>query len=199
MKPCHAAALALLGWYLMVPPPMRLSDGRIDPDMISDLSAPLPHWYRVRSFDTAAACTAELEVMKRRAAVWKRQAAREHPLPALGEPENRCVSSDDPRLGTQVKTTRAAAPRVSGWYLMVPPGDLHTCPNRRAPISEWQILAWFDVAAKCESVNDRDHQHYDDMASEQRGSGVCAEMTPYIAQMIVEECIATDDPRLKSN
>jgi hypothetical protein len=74
----HTAALAPVGWYLMISPPMRLSDGTIDPDLIPDLSAPLPHWFHVRSFDTAADCAAELEVMKRRA-------AREHPPPALGE------------------------------------------------------------------------------------------------------------------
>src|SRR5882762_7449737 len=98
MKSRHAAALALVGWYLMLPPPMRLSDGRIDPDLSSDLSAPLADWFHVRSFDTAADCTAELEVMKRRGA----QFQREHPLPVLVENANRCVSSNDPRFGTQV-------------------------------------------------------------------------------------------------
>ena len=107
----HATALALVGWYLMVPPPMRLSDGHIDPDEIPDLNAPLPQWSNLRSFDTAADCTAELEVMKRRGA----QFLREHPNPAFADPTNRCVSSNDPRLGTQVETTHTGAPRVSGW------------------------------------------------------------------------------------
>jgi hypothetical protein len=40
MKPRHAAALALVGWYLMVPPPM---DGN---PQTPDLSAPLSKWQR---------------------------------------------------------------------------------------------------------------------------------------------------------
>jgi len=189
----HSAALALVGWYLMVPPPMRVSDVKFDLAVIPDLNAPLPHWFNVRSFDTAADCTAELEVMKRRGA----QFLREHPNPAFADPVNRCVSSNDPRLATRVKTTHTGAPRVSGWYLMVPPGDLHTCPNRSAPISEWQILGWFDVAAKCESVSERNHNHYDDMATKEQWVGSPCGDDPYIAQIIGEDCIASDDPRLK--
>lgn len=44
MKTCHAAALALLGWYLMVP----LVGG--------DASAPLSQWRTIDSFDTAQEC-----------------------------------------------------------------------------------------------------------------------------------------------
>jgi hypothetical protein len=38
MKPSHAAALALVGWYLMVPPPVFHSS------MPVDLDAPLSKW-----------------------------------------------------------------------------------------------------------------------------------------------------------
>jgi hypothetical protein len=44
----HAAALALLGWYLMVAP---LADSRT-----VDLDAPLTKWDIFRSFDSAAQC-----------------------------------------------------------------------------------------------------------------------------------------------
>ena len=37
MKPRHAAALAFVGWYLIMP--HLLSDGR------ADMSVPLSHWY----------------------------------------------------------------------------------------------------------------------------------------------------------
>jgi hypothetical protein len=47
MKSCHPAALALVGWYLMVPPTKDAND--IDP------SVPLPKWVVLRAFDTAAA------------------------------------------------------------------------------------------------------------------------------------------------
>jgi hypothetical protein len=46
MKPHHAAALALVGWYLMVLP-TKDANG-IDP------SDPLPRWVVLRAFDTAA-------------------------------------------------------------------------------------------------------------------------------------------------
>src|SRR5579864_3886870 len=39
--------------------------------------------------------------------------------------------------------------------------------HSQAPISEWQILAWFDVAAKRDSLKDRSSKHYD-MYGEQR-------------------------------
>jgi hypothetical protein len=47
MELSHAAALALVGWYLMVPP------------MLGDYSpkpAPLNHWGLFQSFDTAREC-----------------------------------------------------------------------------------------------------------------------------------------------
>jgi hypothetical protein len=47
MRLRHAAALALVGWYLMVPP---TTDGKIDN------SAPLSQWDIRSSFDSAATC-----------------------------------------------------------------------------------------------------------------------------------------------
>ena len=52
MKFCHAAALALVGWYLMVPPVRPGTD-------LSDLSpqpAPLSQWDTQAAFDTAEEC-----------------------------------------------------------------------------------------------------------------------------------------------
>ncbi len=51
MKPCHAAALALVGWYLMVPPLVG------DPFHI-DHAAPLSEWKIKSSYDTAEQCEA---------------------------------------------------------------------------------------------------------------------------------------------
>jgi hypothetical protein len=48
MKLGHTAALALAGWYLMVPP--RVSDW---PVLVYDTSAPLSKWHQGGSFDTA--------------------------------------------------------------------------------------------------------------------------------------------------
>jgi len=49
MKALHAAALALVGWYLMAPP-MYL------PTYDVDVDAPLSKWKIVGSFDTADEC-----------------------------------------------------------------------------------------------------------------------------------------------
>ena len=43
MKPRHAAALALVGWYLLVPAP-------------GDETQPLSYWSHVESYDTAKEC-----------------------------------------------------------------------------------------------------------------------------------------------
>jgi len=47
-KTRHAAALALVGWYLMVPPTENAN--HIDPFV------PLSKWVVLRAFDTATAC-----------------------------------------------------------------------------------------------------------------------------------------------
>ncbi len=48
MKPRHAAALALVGWYLMTPPPQKLGDNA---DNLS-----FGRWGIQQSFDSATAC-----------------------------------------------------------------------------------------------------------------------------------------------
>ena len=47
MKPRHAAALALVGWYLMVPPLFKKG---------IDLNAPPSQWEHRQAFDTADRC-----------------------------------------------------------------------------------------------------------------------------------------------
>ena len=55
MKLRHAAALALVGWYLMVPP---LAGTKQHPGL--DTNAPISHWSIYKSFDTAKACETAL-------------------------------------------------------------------------------------------------------------------------------------------
>jgi hypothetical protein len=50
MKPRHAAALALVGWYLMVPPPVLHSSLPVD------LGAPLSEWRLFSLHDSVADC-----------------------------------------------------------------------------------------------------------------------------------------------
>jgi hypothetical protein len=101
----HAAALALVGWYLMVPP--------IEPDVrkmkatsgawVFNYDAPIGTWLLSRSFDTAAEC------QNRRMELWRDGEAVErlHKPPqslTLNEAARiagmkaQCIASNDPRL-----------------------------------------------------------------------------------------------------
>ena len=82
MKPRHAAALALVGWYLMMPPSKTPKPDVLTllaPIFIADTAAPLSRWTKVDTFPTQLRCEA------RRAA-------------DLRAPVEQCVPDDDPRL-----------------------------------------------------------------------------------------------------
>jgi hypothetical protein len=98
MKTRHAAALALVGWYLMTPPVnFPSSDEPVD-------SAPLAQWYRWHSFDAASECE-RFRISKQNhywAIVLKAQphsnlqnAARDFHNAMI---DGKCIASDDPRL-----------------------------------------------------------------------------------------------------
>jgi hypothetical protein len=72
MNPRHAAALALVSWYLMVPP---------GPNPARAYYTPLSRWKLIGNFDSDAACK-------------KAQAARLYGRPVLSI----CIASDDLRL-----------------------------------------------------------------------------------------------------
>jgi hypothetical protein len=84
MKVGDAAALALVGWYLMLPP---MRGGR------PDESAPLSQWVIIESFNTAKECNMLLQADAE---------SRTHFTP-LGEPllkasAAKCVATDGPRF-----------------------------------------------------------------------------------------------------
>jgi hypothetical protein len=81
VKPRHAAALILAGWYLIVPP-MHQSGfwSRHFGMQFADTNAPLNRWSIIGTFDTVREC---------QAAIAKRTAKQR---------EARCIASDDPRL-----------------------------------------------------------------------------------------------------
>jgi hypothetical protein len=93
MRLRQVAALALVGWYLMVPPwPVRTS-------------APLGQWTIVKSFDTATDCEAELsrqqaaaKVLTKRVLQNSAQAPKETAEFAAHWHWATCVATDDPRL-----------------------------------------------------------------------------------------------------
>jgi len=77
MKPRHAAALALVDWYLMIPP-LNEHSYRPQPDL------PLSEWWQHQSFDSAQECES---------------ACNSDSLPDRMRANNaKCIATDDPRL-----------------------------------------------------------------------------------------------------
>jgi hypothetical protein len=99
MKFRGAAALALVGWYLIAPPP-RSSDGVIDP------KAPLSYWQIVGRFDTLDECRTYPD----RLPEIMRGFYADHPEISESDKRNddaatksslaksQCLTTDDPRL-----------------------------------------------------------------------------------------------------
>jgi hypothetical protein len=87
----HAAALAVIGWYLLTPP--------LDQDGKVDWLAPYSQWKHLVSYDSAERCETE------------RLLFGASPAKKVGVPEEqqqrvrqsfinaRCIASDDPGLG----------------------------------------------------------------------------------------------------
>ncbi len=93
MKPRHAAALVLVGWYLMVPPLYR-TGAKWKPD----LNAAISEWQLVDSYDSADACkqglTNRLQVMQQGA--FANPSRRADAIFQLQT--GQCSATDDPRL-----------------------------------------------------------------------------------------------------
>ena len=99
MKPRHAAALALVGWYLLGPP--------LKADLKIDADAPFSRWKTIRVYDTADAC----EVGRTKTMALAEQDLR-HPVERPHDPYPQsarrlldeeihfaqCIATDDPRL-----------------------------------------------------------------------------------------------------
>jgi hypothetical protein len=97
MKLRHAAALALVGWYLLGPP-QRGESANFDTD------APLSKWKVINSFDNLGACEQGRIIEQGR---WYDRAARDTPgtkdaikdaIMLILLDSAKCVASDDPRL-----------------------------------------------------------------------------------------------------
>jgi hypothetical protein len=89
----HAAALALVGWYLITAP---LTD-----DSRADLGAPLSTWHVWRRFDSVQEC----EKMRKtvRGAGEPAESSEQYRSPESVEPKlglraAQCIATDDPRL-----------------------------------------------------------------------------------------------------
>ena len=102
MKPRHAAALAIVAWYLMIPP--------INAHNKVDAHAPMSKWKKGVSFDSEKECDDSLQdAIANPMTESEYQAAEKATLKAKMHPlsqsdmkkrtaESVCVSADDPRL-----------------------------------------------------------------------------------------------------
>jgi len=89
MKPHHAAALALVGWYLMVPP--RVIQSQTTEQQTFDYGAPLSKWTVSSAYDAAHECEG--------AKFLNREGHKQNsdPLKAAFDAAQ-CIATDDPRL-----------------------------------------------------------------------------------------------------
>lgn len=94
MKPRHAAALALVGWYLMIPVPHDCI-GHLckcphpeDGCYMTGQAAPLAKWHKWKHYNSGTECESALA-----AHVVEKYFNRPH-----GNIYGRCIDGDDPRL-----------------------------------------------------------------------------------------------------
>jgi hypothetical protein len=105
-----------------------------------------------------------------------------------------------------MKPSHAAALSLVGWYLIVPP-PAHD-PKRPqalvdglAPISEWVVQEVFDTARECREARDAGKEEFkealkrSDFGNKPMAKNRIDEIT--LVQKFSEECVASDDPRLK--
>jgi hypothetical protein len=84
----HAAALALVGWYLLTPP--SSAEGKFKEN------APLTNWLHNGSYDSAASCEAVHRKLNRAPVLGVTADEQNHVR--MSFMLSRCISTDDPRL-----------------------------------------------------------------------------------------------------
>ena len=173
MKLRHGSALALVGWYLLIPNPRRPK-------------IPFMYWTQEGLYGTLANCEESQrdwiqcvnrpEYRKPGAKPCKTEGGKFTPQEDRKALKlSQCIASDDPRLKEDV-----------GWNLMVPPFVGLTGYDADAPLSKWKKYLYFDTAAECEAiVIDKKRIGRD---SDARNA------LPHESK-----CIAADDPRLKGS
>jgi hypothetical protein len=97
VNPRPAAALALVGWYLMVPPVIKTNSAEYS-GYKADFDSPLSRWQVNSAFDSASACNSLSAAL-----VFKgeRDMKKTHGLDwaiAQSLTQNQCIATDDPRL-----------------------------------------------------------------------------------------------------
>ena len=128
MRSRHAAAHALSGWYLMVPPDSTV------PHSVNSVT-PISHWSTIAKFESADPCKQVLTELKTRMVIpakldatgrprrfQKRQPADPELATYARVDDAACIATDDPRLKekSRMKPRHAAALALIGWYRMLP-------------------------------------------------------------------------------
>ncbi len=96
-----------------------------------------------------------------------------------------------------------------GWYLMTPPIEGATV-NKSAPLAKWEIKQSFDNVASCDASLQATHEEaarswlHPEIQKEPKDwklppEGWTAWVKANATQFLGAVCVATDDPRLKSN
>ena len=95
MRIRHAAAFALMGWYLILPPVLYPSR-QVNPD------APITKWNHYQVFETAKECEdANMSLRKKAEALSRDEKLNPKSVVETAAAQGslgRCIASDDPRL-----------------------------------------------------------------------------------------------------
>jgi hypothetical protein len=102
MKPRHAGALSLVGWYLILPP-LNFVGAANDPYSLAivDSAAPLPQWLHMMTFKTLQECdnfSTRLARDLRKSVNTERDKKDVETLIEIWLGKYQCVATDDPRL-----------------------------------------------------------------------------------------------------
>jgi hypothetical protein len=90
MRKCYPAALVLISWFLMLPPPVFPPVKDSSGNYKMNTTAPMSQWLKFKTLESEEACKAQLKKMQR---------------------FYKCVSSDDPAL--KPAPAAAGAPSIS--------------------------------------------------------------------------------------
>ncbi len=192
----HAAALALVGWYLMTPPMLcRSGTAQECPNYASckfcrsDSQTPLREWVRepdTKEFEYKTDCQRAISDGCHSEVEADGTTSLEGDLCGAD-----CIAADD-TLYYGNPATRQRIHAVVGWYLLVPQsmngsGNL----NAKAPLAQWINEGAFDRADDCESARANG-------ATATAGGATSEQQIKSLREMFAHaQCIGTDDPRLK--
>jgi len=105
-----------------------------------------------------------------------------------------------------MKPGHAVALALVGWYLMMPPWFTDKKPHTEAPMRQWNQMGAFDTKDDCT----RERHRRIGLVGTTFGAEIVANGNPdvpkpdatalaFASSIFAAQCVASDDPRLKSN